>query len=278
MRLLLLFAGFTCCQPLLAQPAGPPAPDPAVIEAREAFEAGRYPEAAAKLQQVARQEDLSEQARAKALLLAGLAALRTEERARVDAAITLFGEAAELHEPLRIMALHHQANAKLQLGQPGEALAIYDAILAQQPADLDRQRALMGRGIALNQLVLEDAEAHDKAAASFEEVARDETASRTLRLEAAARATGAWRRAANLEAALAAARLARDLTSSPEAEGARWAQAAAFEAAHIEARNEQWQQAVDWMEEAAKLPGPLGERAALQAEQWRLTEFLWDET
>jgi len=275
--LLLLSSWFVCTTSLFAQPAGPPSPDPVLLKAREAFEAGRDEEAIEQLQQLAARDDLPDAARAKALFLAGLAALRSGEPGRIDAAITLFGEAAQLHEPLRLMALHHQGNAKLQLDQPVDALAIYDAILAQQPTDPDRQRALMGRGIALTQLAVQDAEASDKAAASFDQVSHDETAPIALRIEAAARATAAWQRAANLDAALASATTARDLTARPNVEPSHWAQTAAFEAARIEARREQWQKAVAWMDEAAALPGPLQERAKRQAEQWRLTRFLWDD-
>jgi len=258
----------------------PPATAPIGFDILEQLLAAHdYTSALALLQETIDPQTLSPSQRAHYAMLIGQAALASRDPALMDDAITHFAEAARLAPALRDEALQAQGDAKLLLGDYPAARTVYETILSRNPAPAVAARARIGLGL-LSQLGGTDTPPdHASAAASFFQAAHDPATPAAIRIEAAAREIHARRLAksspVNTEAARAAAELCFALADNHPTPG-HWQQQAAWELARLLADREAWSDAVHWMERAAAAPGPLAERAAQQAERWRLTHFLWD--
>ncbi len=240
-----------------------------------AMEEGRYPQAMAALENRAAARGVPPEKRAHTLLLAGIAGVHSGDRERTDRGITLLAEAARLEPALREEALYFQAYAKWRLEQPREALTICEN-LSDRPGRFGARASMLAGMIILTGGAEEGADPAE-AARRFQAVGLDPKCPVDLRIEALARETHAHRCADSWAAGLAAARTCLELALIEETEAGHWPQAAAWEAAQIAAAQQAWREAVDWMEQAAALPGPLKVAAQREAERWRLVHFIWEE-
>lgn len=250
--------------------------DSLVDAAHTAYSHQRYRETVALLRERLRAPRLSEERRAQLWMLVGHAGLRSSDPELVDEAITAFGKASEFSETWKNPALYYQGNAKVLLNRPDEALAIYEALLERKLPAAFRLRTKMARGVALFLMAQTDPAHLVPASEMFGAVANDEAAGLSMRLEAFCRKTKIHVAAEQWRAAMESAKQAKELCLAHNQQGVLWAQRALHEVALSEAAREQWQSAVDLLEEAAQLAGPMTADCERQAEAWRLRHFLWE--
>ncbi len=212
-----------------------------------------------------------------ALFLAGESAVRQINPGAVDRALLLFDDVAKLDGALKLYARQQQAIVQSRLGRDSEAIALYDVILATQPAAEPELRfaALCGKGDNLVALGRTDAARIDAAIAVFDQLA------------ALAGVTPVWRNQALYKKAKALEQLGRvpealvtfydvlDRSGGPESEYF-WFYKSGFDAARIFEGQSQWKSAIGIYEKMAKPDGPRSAEARARVKQLRLEKFIWE--
>jgi outer membrane protein assembly factor BamD (BamD/ComL family) len=214
-----------------------------------------------------------------ALFLAGQSALKL---GAVERALSYFDDVAKRSGPLKLYARQQQAILQAARDKPGEALALYDIILAAQPPPELKFAAMIGKGDSLVALGRDDPKQIDAALSVFDELARTVDAS------------AAWQNQALYKKAKALEQLNRNgdaLTTyydvldratreGPPNQSAEreyfWFYKAGFDAARIFEQLADWRSAIGIYEKMARLAGPRAEAARREANKIRLQKFIWE--
>lgn len=247
--------------------------------ARFLFREGDYPLAGARAERAAeltRDPQLQE----KAYFLAGIAALRAMDATAADEAIGLLEKSARLNGELRIRARLEQAIAMRYLGREERAVALYDDILREVTAPLDRANTLLAKGSALHSLGDRDHDdvAFGRAVEIFDEASR--FSSRDQWWEIKTRQAKAMEKGGNPQALKTYQEVGERFLQSEETapdESARfWFHEAVFGAAECQIRNGEIEPALATLALAVQHAGPRSNEAKERIDKLRLENFIWN--
>lgn len=223
---------------------------------------------------------------ARALYLAGLAELRLPSPDSLDRAIDRWSEAAGMDESLAFPARYQQALAKSRLGQTGEALQQFDALLAGPPplTPVQLSAVQLARGELLLLPLGDQSDRAAEALAALQGVVAEAGGGGPRRSRALFRSGEALARLGRTDEALAAlTEAARPLmapsadTVEPTADALVWPARAGLTAVSLLESNRNWAAAAALAQRLAATPGPHAAAARARAARLRLEHFLWEE-
>ena len=208
-----------------------------------------------------------------ALFLAAESAARLQTATSANDAMILYEQVAASNGPLALRARLQQAILQNILGKPGEALVLFDKVLASSPDPEIRAAALMEK--AKTQLAMgkkESAAALD----ILRGLAGDESLSPAWRNQAHVRIGAAYEAMGDNDSAVAAY---YDALKSGQGEPTEyfWYYKAGFSAARLLEEAKRWEQAIRVYEMVAEAKGPRSEEAIARINKIRLENFLWED-
>lgn len=258
---------------LLKHPKSSHAPEARMKLGQIQYERGYYPAAAALfLRVVSESRDAS--LRMHAQLLAARALARSMNTEALAQSVALLDElAAQGHPEIAQEARIEQANAKLALGVPEEAIVILDNLLGQKLKPATRARVLLKKGDIYMSELARPAE----SAAAYSEVSTMEDASDAQRVEALAKLGLALQQAGDNDGALAAFYDALNFPSADTEPEWFWRTRAGFDAAEMLENGGQLREALAVYQKIASLGGPRAAEADARMNRLRLENFVWEE-
>lgn len=210
-----------------------------------------------------------------AKFLAAQAAARSMSEQGADRALVWFNEVAQGKSDLRHRARFEQASLLLRRKNFADALALHDAVLADNPPADVRNAARMERADILFAMGANEEKKLEEAATAYELISSDETAPPDWRDQAACKRAAALARRGQTEKALA---LYREILDRPPVPGADqfWFLKAGIEAARLLEEGQDWEAAVAVYDRLASASGTQREELEQRARRLRLEHFIWE--
>ncbi len=215
-----------------------------------------------------------------ALYLAGESAMKLLNPRAVDRALEYFERVVKLDGAFKLYARQEQAIVQSRLGHEDQAIALYDLILAAQPAPAPELHyaALSGKGdnlLSLGRRALPATEKIEQAIAAYGLLAEAPNVPAAWRNQALYKKGKALEQLSRGDESLAAYYDVLNRTTSAEREFF-WFFKAGFDAARLFEQQEQWKSAAGIYQKMAKIEGPRTAEAKSRLRQLRLEHFLWD--
>ncbi len=210
-----------------------------------------------------------------AKFLAAQSAARSMSADGSGRAMAWFDEIAQGTSSLRHLARFEQASLLLRQRRFGDALTLYDRMLAAELPPEARYAALMEKGDTIFAMGAENAAKFDDAAALYATIAADKSAPADWRDQAACKRAAALAKAGKIPAALATY---RDVLARPPGDNADhfWFYKAGIEAARLLEEQQDWPAAIAVYDQMAEVPGPQREELKQRSRRLRLEHFIWE--
>jgi tetratricopeptide (TPR) repeat protein len=234
---------------------------------------GDYLGAREKFEQAAEETDDPDLALT-AKFLAGSAAARSMDSAKIEDAIELFEEVADSKSPLGPQARFEQALLRAP-EQPKVALGILDRVLGAPANPELRYNALLKKGENLFALGQEDTGRYREAITTWRLVADDEKAPVRFRNDARTKVGGAFAKLGETDGALSAYYQVLSTPRDKEPEFL-WYYKAGFEAVELLESQRRFKEAISICQKMAAVEGPRAAEAAERAKRLRTENFIWE--
>ena len=240
------------------------------------FQSGNFAGAETQFATLAEQSPASPYAET-ALFLAGQSAMQSINPGAVDRALKLFDEVVKRDGALKLHARQQQAIVQSKLGKESEAVILYDAILAAQPAPEAELRSAALAGKGENLLVLGRSEKPQLVAALavFDQLAGLPGVPPAWRNQALYKKAAALDLLDRQPEALTALYdvLDQDRTAPREY---FWYYKAGFDLAAAFEQQSNWKSAIGIYEKMSRIQGPRAADAVARAKDLRLKHFIWE--
>lgn len=210
-----------------------------------------------------------------AKFLAAQSAARSMSADGAGRAMAWFDEIAQGTSSLRHLARLEQASLLLRQRRLGDAITLYDRMLAADLPPEARYAALMEKGDTLFAMGSDNAAKFDEAAALYTTIAADKSAPADWRDQAACKRAAALAKGGKTAAALAAY---RDVLARPPGDSADhfWFYKAGLEAARLLEEQQDWPAAIAVYDQMAEVPGPQRDELKQRSRRLRLEHFIWE--
>ena len=214
----------------------------------------------------------------KALFFAAQSATQSMGTAAIDRALVLFDEVVKRNGELKWAARNEQAVIERKLGQPQEALTLYEEVLRGEAKTPEKREALVGKADILYELGATDPENYKRAIALYDQLAAEKDVSAHWRNQVL------FKKGMSLEKLGQPAEALATFYTIVEDEGrpARpreffWFYKAGFNAARLLEESGKWQPAAAVYEKLAFAGGGRSEEAKARLNRIRLEHFLWEQ-
>ena len=224
------------------------------------------------------QQDTSGPLAEKAQFFAAQSAMQSMGAAALERALVLFDQVVQRNGELKWAARNEQAIIERKLGQPQDAMTLYDEVLRGDAKPSEKREALCGKADILYELGTADRENYRRALALYEQLASDKEASLHWRNQALFKKGMCLERLEQPAEALATFyQIVEDETRPAKQREFFWYYKAGFNAARLLEQENKWQPAAAIYEKLAFAGGGRSEEAKSRLEQLRLQHFLWEQ-
>ena len=214
----------------------------------------------------------------KAQFFAAQSAMQSMGAASLDRALLLFGEVVKKNGDLKWAARNEQAVIERKLGQPQDAITLYDEVARGDAKPAEKREAICGKADVLYELGANDPENYRRAMALYEELAAQKDTSAHWRNQALFK-KGMCLEKLNIPADALATfyEIVEDDGRADRPREYFWFYKAGFNAARLLEEDSKWQPAAAIYEKLAFAGGGRSEEAKSRLNRLRLEHFLWDQ-
>ncbi|HEV3410335.1 MAG TPA: tetratricopeptide repeat protein, partial [Chthoniobacterales bacterium] len=192
-------------------------------------------------------------------------------------ALVLFEEVVRKNGSMKWPARNAQAVIERKLGQPQDALTLYEEVLKGDAQPAEKQEALCGKGDILYELGAADPENYRRAIAAYDELAAQSRSGTHWRNQALFKKGMCLEKLNAPEEALATFyQIVEDGSRPDRRREFFWFYKAGFNAARLLEERAEWKPAVAIYEKLAFAGGARSEEAKSRLDRLRLEHFLWD--
>ncbi len=213
----------------------------------------------------------------KAQFFAAQSAMHGMGEASLERALVLFDEVVKKNGELKWAARNEQAVIERKLGQPQDAMTLYDEVLRGEARAAEKREAMCGKADILYELGTADRENYRRAMQLYEQLASEKDAPPHWRNQALFKKGMCLERLEQPAEALATFyNIVEDETRPGKQREFFWFYKAGFNAARLLEQDAKWQPAAAMYEKLAFAGGGRSEEAKSRLNQLRLEHFLWE--
>ena len=214
----------------------------------------------------------------KAQFFAAQSAMQSMSSGSLERALVLFDEVVKKNGELKWAARNEQAVIERKLGQPRDAMTLYDEVLRGEAKAAEKREALCGKADILYELGTVDPENYRRAIELYEQLASNKEASPHWRNQALFKKGMCLEKLAQPADALAAFYNIVEEASGPGRQREFfWFYKAGFNAGRLLEQDGKWQPAAAIYEKLAFAGGTRSEEAKSRLNRLRLEHFLWEQ-
>ena len=214
----------------------------------------------------------------KAQFFAAQSAMQSMSGGSLERALVLFDEVVKKNGELKWAARNEQAVIERKLGQPRDAMTLYDEVLRGEARAAEKREALCGKADILYEMGTADPENYRRAIELYDELATNKEASPHWRNQALFKKGMCLEKLKQPADALAAFYNIVEEASGPGRQREFfWFYKAGFNAARLLEQDGKWQPAAAIYEKLAFAGGARSEEAKSRLNRLRLEHFLWEQ-
>ena len=214
----------------------------------------------------------------KAQFFAARSALQSMSSGSLERALVLFDEVVKKNGELKWAARNEQAVIERRLGQPRDAMTLYDEVLRGEAKAAEKREALCGKADILYELATADPENYRRAIELYEQLASNKEASPHWRNQALFKKGMCLEKLAQPADALTTFyNIVEEETRPSRQREFFWFYKAGFNAARLLEQDGKWQPAAAIYEKLAFAGGTRSEEAKSRLNRLRLEHFLWEQ-
>ena len=214
----------------------------------------------------------------KAQFFAAQSAMQSMSGGSLERALVLFDEVVKKNGELKWAARNEQAIIERKLGQPRDAMTLYDEVLRGEARAAEKREALCGKADILYEMGTADPENYRRAMELYDELATNKEASPHWRNQALFKKGMCLEKLARPADALAAFyNIVEEATGPGGQREFFWFYKAGFNAARLLEQEGKWQPAAAIYEKLAFAGGARSEEAKSRLNRLRLEHFLWEQ-
>ena len=212
----------------------------------------------------------------KALFFAAESAMSTMGPHSLDRAIELFERVVQMKGDLRWSSRNEQAVIERRLGKAQDALLLYEEVLKSDSKPNERREALCGKGDIYFELGSEDPKNFDRAIASYDQLAAENTQPGHWHNQALFKKGVCLEKKADRDGALTIFYQVMEEQARPDRPPEFfWYYKAGFNAARLLEDTDKWESAANVYEKLVAAGGTRSEEAQARLSRLRLEHFLW---
>ena len=258
-------------------PASPLLPDVRLKLAETYYRRQDFASAQTQFETLAQQNPSSPIAE-KALFFAAQSASQSMGSAALDRALVLFDDVVKRNGELKWAARNEQAVIERKIGQPQEALTLYEEVLQGDAKPAEKREALVGKADILYELGASDGENYKRAIELYDQLAAQKDVSAHWRNQVLFKKGMCLEKLGQPAEALATFyKIVEDEGRPDRPREFFWFYKAGFNAARLLEEGGNWKPAAAIYEKLAFAGGGRSEEAKARLNRIRLENFLWDE-